>query len=546
MLYMYLREVVSPRVKGPDAVYVQLVEGQRNPNSGKVETTILHTFGRKDQLDLPQIRRLVSQLIQYLDEGDRPELLSDLEMTRTWELGGTYLLDGIWRGLELDQFFAEALAQRAFEQPVERALFSLVAQRALAPGSKLAGSRWAGGRAWIPGLEDGGAELSVHHLYRAMDFLHQAMPELREHLYFQVTDLLNTDVSVLFYDTTTVSFYLDEEDPEGGLRRRGHSKKRRPDLPQIVVALAVNREGLPIRHWVFPGNRADVSTVEEVVRDLKDLRPRRFLFVGDRGLVSQANVDWLESRRLRYLLGCRPRSDEVEAVLGVRGPYREVRSGLGVKETTVTEGGRTMRYLLCRDATRAEHDARVRGEIVAALERELSRSRRGEGHTKRDCQLLSQPGYARYLRKGQDGRLSIDRGKVRAEQRLDGKYVLVTNEGELPPEELVLGYRQMYLAERAFRSMKSVLELEPVHHRTEARITAHAHLCVLAYLLTRVVENRTDVSWELLREQLPQVSLSELVTQRATVLRTKRLTAAEADLFKRCAVSPPPRIVSTR
>ncbi len=456
---MYLREVVSQRVKGPDAVYVQLVEGQRNPKPGKVQTRIIRNFGRKDQLDLPQMRRLVSQLMPYLDEEDRPELLSDVEITQTWQLGGTWLLDGIWRELGLDRFFSEALAERAYEHPVERALFSLVCQRALAPGSKLAGSRWSGATAWIPGLEGGGEELSVHHLYRAMDFLYRAMPELREHLYFQVTDLLNADVSVLFYDTTTVSFYLDEEDEDEGLRKRGHSKKHRPDLPQIVVALAINRDGLPVRHWVFPGNRADVSTVEEVVRDLKDLRPRRFLFVGDRGMVSQANVDWLESRRLGYLLGCRMRSDAtVDAhVLGIRGRYRKVRPGLGVKETTVTEGARTTRYLLCRDTRRVEHDARVRGEIVATLEEELSRSRWGEGHTKKDCQLLSRSGYARFLKEGKGGRLSIDRGKVRAEQRLDGKYVLVTNELTAPPEELVLGHRQLSLAESAFRTMKESL-----------------------------------------------------------------------------------------
>lgn len=548
LLYMYIREVVSPRRKGQDAVYVQLVEGQRDPKTGKVKTTILHTFGRKDRLDLSQIKRLVDQLIRYLDTEERPQLLSGLEITRTWELGGTYLLDGIWRELGLDRFFGEALQKRRFDKPVERALFALVVQRALAPASKLAGSRWAGGRAWIPGLEEGGDELSVQHLYRAMDFLHEAMPELQEHLYFQVTDLLNADVSVLFYDTTTVSFYLEEPDREGGLRQRGHSKKKRPDLPQIVVALAINREGLPVRHWVFPGNRTDVSTVEEVVRDLVGLRPNRFLFVGDRGLVSRRNIDWLESRRLSYLLGCRLRGDEVVAkrVLSIRGRYRKVRPGLGVKETTIREGGRTVRYLVCRDEARAEHDARVRRGILASLEDELSRSRGGEGHRRKDCRLVSRPGYTRYLKEGKEGRLVIDRGKVRAEERLDGKYVLVTNELEVPAEELVLGYRQLALAERAFRSMKSVLEIEPVYHRTEERITAHVHLCVLAYLLMRVVENRTGESWELVRERLGGISLTQLEMERARVLKTKRLTAKEADIFKRCRVSPPPRIVAIR
>ena len=545
---MYLREVTSPRKQGPDAVYLQLVEGVRHPKTGKVHTRILHSFGRVDQLDTERIRRLVNQLLRYLEEGRRPDLPFGVEITHTWDFGGPYPLDALWRELKLDRFFTQALAERSFEQPVERALFTLVAQRALAPASKLAATRWAGGRAWIPGLEGGGKDFEAQHFYRAMDFLFEAMPSLQQHLYFQVTDLLNADVSVLFYDTTSVSFYLEEADPADdpeGLRRYGYSKKKRPDLPQIVVALALNREGLPVRHWVFPGDQADVTTVERVITDLRGLRPRRFVFVGDRGLVSQENLDYLESRRLPYLLGCKLRGDEVvaERVLALRGRYRPVAEGLGVKETTVSEGGRTVRYLLCRDEARAAHDARLRAGIVSALEAELASSRSRERHTRKSCRLLSRPRYARYLRELKDGGLRLDRAKIRREERLDGKWVLMTNELELPAEELVRGYRDLWLAERAFRTMKSVLEIEPVYHRTPERITAHVHLCVLAYLLTRVVENRAQESWELARERLERISLARIEGGQAAVLETKRLTPAEQEFLKKCGVAPPPRIV---
>lgn len=545
---MYLREVTSPRKHGPDAVYLQLVEGVRNPKTGKVETRILHSFGRKDQLDLGRVRRLVNQLLRYLDAGEQPELPLGVAVTQSWDFGGPYLLDALWRQLELDHFFIEALRERAFERPVERALFTLVAQRALAPASKLAATRWAGGRAWIPDLEGGGQGFEAQHFYRAMDFLCEAMPSLQHHLYFQVTDLLNADVSVLFYDTTSVSFYLDQADPAdepGALRRYGYSKQKRPDLPQIVVALAINRDGLPVRHWVFAGNQTDSTTVERVITDLRGLRPRRFVFVGDRGLVNQENLDYLESRQLPYLLGCKLRSDEVvdEAVLSLRGRYRPVREGLGMKETTVTEGGRTVRYLLCRDENRAAHDAQVRAQIVAALEAELTGSRSREHHTRKSCNLLSRPCYARYLRELKGGGLRLDRMKIRREERLDGKWVLMTNELELPAEELVLGYRDLWRAERAFRSLKSVLEIEPVYHRTAERITAHVHLCVLAYLLMKVVENRAQESWELARERLERISLTRIEGRQATVIQTKQLSPSERDFLHRCGGDPPPRIV---
>jgi len=548
---MYIREVTSQRKHGPDVIYLQLAEGYREAKTGKVKTQILHSFGRKDKLDLRQVHRLVNQLCGYLNPEDRPDLLSGIVVTHSWDYGGPYLLDALWHELELDRFFLDALAERAFEQPLERALFALVAQRALAPASKLACTRWAGSRAWIPGLDDGGEGFSSQHFYRAMDFLFAAMPKLQQHLYFQVTDLLNADVSILFYDTTSVSFYLDEADPSGeeggaeGLRRYGLSKKKRPDLPQIVVALAINRDGLPVRHWVFPGNQADKATVERVTTDLRGLRPRRFLFVGDRGFVSQGNLDYLESRRLPYLLGCRPRSDRVvnKAVLSIRGRYRPLREGVGVKETTVTEGGRTIRYLLCHNEARAAHEARVRGQIVATLEAELEGSRTKERHTRKSCKLLSQPGYARYLKELNGGGLRVDRSKVRQEARLDGKTVIMTNDLKLPAGELVQGYHDLWLAERAFRSMKSILEIEPVYHRTKERVTSHVHLCVLAYLLTRLVENRSGESWELVRERLNQISLTGLKTERATVLKTKELNAEERSFLKRCGVESPPRIL---
>jgi transposase len=542
---MYLREVVSSRKRGPDTRYLQLVEGERDAQ-GRVQTRILHSFGRTDQLDIEQIRRLVEQLSRYLDP-TAPASVSGLEVTGTWTFGGTHLLDSLWRELGLDQFFARALEARAFAQPVERAIFALVAHRALTPASKLACSRWAGANAWIPGLEEGGAELDVQHLYRAMDFLHGAMPELQKHLYFQVTDLLSTDCSVLFYDTTSVSFYLDEADPEGGLRRHGHSKKKRPDLPQIVVGLAINRDGIPVRHWIYPGNRIDVTTVEEVTRDLLGLRPRRFLFVGDRGMVSQANLDFLESRRLGYLLGCPIRTDPaLEAhMLSLRGRYSPVCEGLGVKETRITDGGRTLRYLLCRSEARAEYDARTRTTVLERLKAKLAKQKKGKGagETRDTHSLLSTPGYARYLVQDADGKLRIDHAKVAAAARHDGKYVLMTNELDLPAEELVLGYRDLWRAERAFRSMKSILDLEPVQHRTPERITAHVHVCVLAYLLVRVAENRARTGWEAIREQVERISLSELTTGRASVLQTKSLTSAERDLLNCCKVPLPPKML---
>jgi len=167
-----------------------------------------------------------------------------------------------------------------------------------------------------------------------------------------------------------------------------------------------------------------------------------------------------------------------------------------------------------------------------------------ENSTRKACDLLSKPGYRRYLRELESGGLKIDRGAVRRVERLDGKYVLMTNDLDTPAEELVLGYRDMWRAERAFRSMRTALNIEPVHHRTPVHITSHAHLCVLAYLLVRVAENRTGQTWQRLREQLERVSLSRVQMKRATVYRRKQLTGPAKNLWNRCRLDLPPPIRS--
>jgi len=148
----------------------------------------------------------------------------------------------------------------------------------------------------------------------------------------------------------------------------------------------------------------------------------------------------------------------------------EVTDKLGVKETVIRDGNRPVRYLLCRGTDRATEAAQVREEILARLTEELEGSRTTETHTRKACDLLSKSGYARYLREMERGALRIDRGAVRRHERLDGKYVLMTNDLETPAGELVTGYRDMWRVERAFRSMKTALAIELVYHRTRKRI----------------------------------------------------------------------------
>ena len=214
---MFIRESKSTLKDGTAVTYLQLVESVWNRSKRSPRHRVVHSFGRKDKLDVAQIERLVASLRKYLD----PELAGDVEFRRfidAKQMGVTYLLDALWQKLKVDRFFRRALADRQFETPIERAIFAMVAQRAYATGGKVKCEHWVSKLGYIRGLP----EVQVHQLYRAMDFLLAHGRELEDELYFQVNDLLDLNLSVVFYDTTAMYLEIDEPDGEGGVALHAH------------------------------------------------------------------------------------------------------------------------------------------------------------------------------------------------------------------------------------------------------------------------------------------------------------------------------------
>src|SRR5215510_14360710 len=314
---------------------------------------------------------------------------------------------------------------------------------------------------------------------------------------------------LIFYDTTSLHFEIDAMDQghgddelvEGSMaagsktykapRKRGMSKNGRADAPQIVVGLAVTREGLPVRHWVFPGNTVDVTTVAQVKDDLKGWKLSRCVFVGDAGMVSQENLERLSTSGGKYIV-CRPmrRGDEVtHDVLQRPGRFQQVADNLRVKEVVVGEGERRRRYVVCHNPQEEKRQRAHRQQILRELEAELASLKhiRGESHSKRVCQLRASRRYGRYLRLTKGGLLRIDAAKRRAAEQLDGKFVVHSNDDSLSPADLALGYKQLQRVEEAWRSLKSGLRVRPVYHWAVHRIHAHVALSVLALLLERVI-----------------------------------------------------------
>ena len=422
-----------------------------------------------------------------------------------------------------------------------------MANRACAPASKLyCHEQWLKEDTYIPGARG----LELHHLYRAMDFLEANKGAIEEAIYFRVADLLNLDVDIVFYDTTSLHFEIDVEDEvdqdaagaQGDVvRKRGYSKNGRSDAPQLVVGLAVNRDGFPVRHWVFPGNTVDVTTVARVKEDLKGWRLSRCLFVGDAGMVSQANLQTLSRGGGKYLLAMpMRRGDEVsEQVLGRPGRYRKVADNLEVKEVVVGDGVRRRRYALCYNPLEAEKQKRHRQRLLEELEAELaSLSEQGEGHSKRACALRTSARYGRFLKETRRG-LEIDRKAINQLARFDGKFVVHSNDDTLTAEDMALGYKQQQRVEEAWRTMKSGLKMRPVYHWAPHRIQAHIAITVLSLLLERVIEHDGADTWRNIRDDLKKIQLAQLSSPNGTVWQVTEPRPETAKRLKALNIKPP-------
>lgn len=537
----YVREVQSRRKHSPDATYIYVAESTYNPDTRKTKIRNVVPLGRKGELDLRMIRRLVTQLNQYLDR--HPAVIpGELETRNSRLLGPVAFYRGLWQQAGFEKFFRQRFKDRGFGLPLEEVIFALVAQRIIEPASKLAGVHWINKIAYFPELEG----ISEDLLYVALDELIAEQEEIRKRMFFSTTDLLKLDVSVLFYDTTSTYFEIEEPDPEGGLRRYGHSKDQRPDRPQALVGIAVNRDGLPVRHWCFPGNTADLKTLEVVLDELSALRPRAFYFVGDRAMVSQQVLDKLESMKLGYLLGV-PRRSGWEPIhdhaLSIRGRYREVAENLRVKDTEWGEGLRTIRLIQCFNPLEAVHDQQLREATLEALEEELATLKQGDTHSKKACRLRDSRRFGPYLKQTTAGHLSIDRTKVRELARRDGKYVLMTNDLKTDVAELARGYKDLQKAERLFGKLKGVVGLRPNHHQLPERICAHVLLCVLGTFLVRLAELKTGQSWTQIHRTLEPLRAVSFTTEHQQAVHRTALAPEAREIFEKTAISPPKKLL---
>ncbi len=542
---MYVRTISRKNKDGSKVTYVQLAHNVRDPEKGYPRAEVIYSFGRADKLDVEAIKRLIKSLSRLLSEEDAAKIEAEvsrageeIKCLRSMPMGGGYLLRRLWESLRFGEVIDRVIKSRKYRMPVEWAIYAMVANRALAPDSKRAVEEWVRKDVWLGNKE----EIELQHLYRGMDILLEAAEQLQEEIYYSVANLLNLEVDLIFFDTTSTYMEVEGED-EGGLRRYGHSKDRRPDLPQVVIGLAVTKEGIPVKCWVLPGNTSDMKTVRMVQEELRQWRLGRCVWVMDRGMNSEENRIILQRAGGQYILGekLRDAHGRYKEALSCGGRYRKVRENLMVKDVYVGQGRGRRRFVVVYNPEQAKKDKEMREETLKKIEERL-KAVEGEESKKGFCELLTDRRMGRYLKKLKSGKVKIDRAKVKAEEALDGKYLLTTNDESLSAEEVALGYKQLMEVERAFRTLKSTLELRPVYHRKDERIKAHVLLCFFALVLIRIAELRTELSWDQIRAEMQRMHIVEIQTKYGRILQRTELTPEQANILKKLKISPPPKV----
>ncbi len=551
---MYIRTV-----KSRDKEYVQLAHNFRDSKTGVSKAKILFNFGRKDQLDVEGLERFADSIFRFLDSESLASLPhqgranAPFEFVGSRQLGGTWLLDGMWDRLGIRKTLEKLLAKRNYSMPVERMLFAMVANRALNPSSKLYMEHWVKEEAFIPELP----EVDAHNLYRAMDFLLEAADSIQEEVFFQVASLFNLEVDLIFLDTTSTYFEVPsedddcepenpEEEPVSGLRKRSkHSKDKRPDLPQAVIAFAVTRTGIPVRCWVWPGNTSDQKVIKTVKKDLNSWRLGRVVMVQDTGFNSEENKRLLQTAGGHYIMGEKLRQGRNAApvsALSKRGRYSTMDNGLEIKDIVLDEDSEARRrYVLVRNPDEAKRDALKREDIVKEAERRLEELKQldGEPHEKAACALRSHNVFGKYVRQTKTGKLRLDKAKIQNEAQYDGKYLISTSDLGISAEDVVLGYKQLFEIERVFKDMKHLIDIRPVRHRLDERIRAHVLLCWLGMLLIRIAEQETDTTWFNLKKTLSTLQVGILKTLEGDILQTGQIQKEAALVFEALKIKEP-------
>jgi len=499
---------------GKDHTYWSLVETVRTPDGPRQKTlcylgelnssaqarwlTTVEVFNEPGEAQ--QLKLFPSHLAPPSDDPQVARvLLHKVRLERTRQFGSCFLGLELWKRLDLDRFFQQAVDGESADVPWSRVAALLAINRLCAPGSELAiEQRWYPSTALDDLLQIEDGKINDTRLYRCLDRILPHKTKLERHLKNRYGELFGAEFDVLLYDLT--STYVEGAAENNPMVRRGYSRDHRPDCEQLVIALIVNNEGFPFSYETFDGNRSDVSTMETILRmvERKYGKARR-IWVFDRGIVSEENLVAIRKRDGQYLTGT-PRSQmkQFEAEL-LKEDWTQVRPEVEIKKVPIPQGGEET-YILCRTSGRKEKEKAIRNRFSNSMETALKGLEKAilTGRLKDRNKMERRLGkiqarhpqvndlYDLALRDTAEGvRLfwEIKEDRKNWRESREGAYLLRTNLKAETAEELWSKYMQLTEAEASFRALKSELSIRPLFHQLEPRVKAHVMVAFLGYAL---------------------------------------------------------------
>jgi transposase len=451
-----------------------------------------------EQGESTQLKLFPSEVEAPDDPNVARVLVKKVRVERTRRFGDCYLGLELWKRLGLEEFFAQHLDVDAADVAWSRVAAVLAINRLCAPGSELAVEQhWYPSTALDDLLHIGKGKINDTRLYRCLDRLLPLKSKIEQHLKQRYGELFQAEFDVLLYDLT--STYVEGAAEENPLMRRGYSRDHRPDCEQLVLALIVNPDGFPFSYELFDGNRADVTTVEAILRTVeRKYGKARRVWIFDRGVVSEENLAAIRKRGGEYLVGTtRSKLKQFEAEL-LKDDFEKIRPDVEVKQIQILGGEET--YILCRTAGRKEKEKAIRSRFVAKIEKALTglEKRIVEGKLKDRGKMWMRLGriqashpqvadlYEMAIKDSKEGARLVWRQKPEQQQWLEareGAYLLRTNLTVSSPADLWKKYMQLTEVEAAFRTLKSELAIRPLFHQLEKRIKAHVLVAFLGYAL---------------------------------------------------------------
>lgn len=566
---------------GKDHVYYTLNESLRVSRSRVVQRTVLH-LGELNTTQLDRWQHTIDtiqedgrrhQMRLFTDrEGQAPAapdvaevILSSLRLYRARQFGAAWVGCKLWEELGLRQFWQEALGEEAGQVPWAKVVELLAVNRLCAPGSELSvHEKWYPQTAMDVLLDCGEQVAERNRLYRCLDRLLAHKERLEQYLVERWRDLFGANCEVLLYDLT--STYFEGEVVEVEKAQRGYSRDNRPDCKQLVLALVVTPEGFPLSYELFGGNRADVTTLDEMVESVERKHGQaRRVWVFDRGIVSEENLQKLRERGAWYVVGTPKSQLKAYEQQLLAGEWQTVAEAVQVQ--LIAEGAES--YVLARSQNRAQKEQAIRARVIRGLMRDLVRLRRAIrlGQLVDDAKVQHKLGrlheryplawgYAGVRWDGQRLRWRWDREALRAAALRDGAYLLRTNVPVVDAAKLWRQYIQLTEVEAAFRVLKGEVVIRPIWHWVAPRVEAHVMVAFLGYVLWVALRQKLKASapsltpWQVL-DQLGRIQLIDVwfKTRAGGAICLPRITQPEPaqqallhQLGWQLPEQPPPRV----